>query len=195
MTINAAIKTQTGNIRSPKSRMLWPTLFKARPPKGETDPTKARFSITLLVPKDAKLDVLAEAIAKAKLDKFGADYAKKFKIKSPILKTEDDPKLAEYAEEFPIMIRCSSRADSKPQTVGPNRAPVEDTSTAYGGRWCYASLSPWCYDHPTGGKGVSIDLKAVQLAEDAEPIGAGPVNAQNEFEDIGGVASSDDMFA
>lgn len=177
----------TGNIKTPGCRMVWPSLFKPTLPKGETDEKKAKFQITLLFPKDADLDMLKDAVRTARDDKFSAAQQKKSKIKMPFIKTADEPRFADVADEFPLMVRANANLGMGPGVVGPSAREVKEDDAAdevYPGRWCRASLSAYGWDHPTGGLGVSLGLQNVQLLEHDEvwTFAGGKPRATDEFE-------------
>jgi hypothetical protein len=184
VSINAAIKLDNGNIRTPKGRILYPSLFKPSLPKGETNEDKAKYGATLLIPKDSDITALKNAIQETLEESFSAKVRAASKIKMPILKTEDFPRFAEYADDFPWMIRCN--ANYRPEVVGPTRDPIAEEDEAdevYGGRWAKLSVNAYSWDHPTGGKGISLGLQNVQLLKHDDAIAGGRVKAAQEFED------------
>lgn len=181
---------ESGNLLTPKGRILYPSLYKPTLPKGEKDENKARFQISLLIPKGADISALENAINEAINDNVSEKVRKTTKVKKPILKTEDQPRFAEFAEDYPHMIRCAAKF--KPDVVGPTLKPVAEDDEAdevYSGRYARLSVRPFFYDHPTGGKGVSLGLQNVQLLDHADPIAGGRVRADAEFESV----SSDDI--
>lgn len=184
-SMNAAKLLESGNIRSPRGRLLYPSLFKPSLAKGETDKEKARYGVTILFPKSADLKLIIDAAKKCRDDNFSAAVQKQAKIKMPFLKTEDQPRFAELADTFPVMIRCFAKF--APEVVGPTNRRIteeEEADEVYSGRWGRISLRPFSYDMPTS-KGVSLGLQNVQLLEHDEPMGGGRVKAETEFEAVG----------
>lgn len=179
-------KAVSGNIITCEGRLAYVSLFKPTLPKGETDQEKARYQTSIAFPKNSELALLNEAVEQCAVEKFGPDYKKKFKVKKPFLKTEDYPKLGLDSAEFPVFIRTNS--PSKPQVVTATMRAVGDDQQdqVYSGRWACVSVRPYAYDHPTGGKGVSLGLQNVQLLRDDEPLAAGRVAAEQEFEPVEG---------
>ena len=169
-------------IATPKGRIIYPALFKPSLMKGETDESKARFQVALLIPKDAVLAILTQAVIDKVNDKWSAAVVKTSKIKKPFIRTEDDPKWMEYADEFPVMIRTNSK--ERPGVVMANLKECTDETQVYGGRWAVLALNPFAYDHPVGGKGVSWGLQHVQLLENDDPIGPGRIRAEDAFEAV-----------
>ena len=194
INLNECRKSKAGNIITAKGRMLYPALFKPSAPKGE-DESKAKYQITMLFPASADLKLLIDEVNQAITDKWGADAKKKYKIKMPFLKTEEQGRLSDHAEEYPVMIRAGSK--DRPGLVYANGETCGDDAETYGGRWCVASLRPYAYDHPVGGKGVSFGLSNVQLLDHDERLGGGRVRAEDEFEPVAVEkgASGDDIFS
>lgn len=188
-------ETKVGTIILPKGRMVYPALLQKSLPKGEKDPAKAKYQVTVLIPKSADLSLL-QAKVQAAIDErwTPAQQAKlknsegKSKIKKPFLKTADS-KLSAYADEYPVMIRLN--ANYKPTVVGPDaKTPVNDEEFIYGGRWAAISCNVYAYEHETGGPGVSCGLSNAQLLDDDEMIGGGRVAAEDEFEAAEGAGAA-----
>ena len=196
---DACFKAQSGNIITAKGRIRYASLFKATMPKDEKDETKARYQITLAFPKKADLTALAEAVEAVAIEKWGSDYRKKGKIKKPFLRVEDYPKLGLDPEEFEAFIRTNSK--DKPGVVRADTSNVgeEDANEVYDGRWACISVRPYAYDHPTGGKGISLGLQNVQLLDHDDVLAGGKVAAADEFTPAaaptgGKAATSDDLY-
>lgn len=180
---NACRETKVGTIILPKARMLYPALLEKSMPKGETDPSKAKFQVTALIPKGANLDLLAKRVIEVKDERWtGAQQAKLgTKIRMPVLKTADQAKFAHLADEYPRMIRLN--ANMKPQVWAMDmKSTVADEEEIYGGRWAAISCNVYTYEHPTGGPGISCGLSNVQLLDHDEMIGGGRVSGEDEFE-------------
>lgn len=190
-------KTKAGLVVTPEGRLVYPGLFRASLPKGETDEKKAAFQCTLLFPKGSDFALLQGLVDAAATEKFGAapQGGYKFKIKKPFLKTEDQPRLADFAADYPVMIRSANKR--KPATVFLNMKAVEAEEEVYAGRWAVMALNAYAWSHPTGGKGVSFGLNHVQILRDDEALpfsadGGGNVRVEDTFEgvaDEGGAAS------
>jgi hypothetical protein len=187
----------TGVIILPRAKMLYPALFKAHAQKNDP-PDKAKFGTSILIPKDANLQPVIDAVNKLIADKLGA-AAKTTKVRKPFLKVteEDQPKIVARLQAadidpagFPIMLRCLTK--QRPTVKSADMSEVTDETMAYDGRWCRVSVRPYFYDHPTGGKGVSLGMNNVQLLDEDDVIPRiGGSNADDEFEAVG----SDDPFA
>lgn len=187
--MNKGYTTKSGLVVTPKGRMLYPGLFYPSVPKGETDQTKASYQLTLLFPKAADGALLVAAVDAAIVAKWGVG-PHKFKIKKPFLKTEEQPRFADVAGDYPVMIRAGNK--ERPATVFGNMKPCTTEEEVYGGRWATMSLNAFAWDHPTGGKGVSFGLNHVMLLEHDEPMGGGRVRVEDAFEPVDVAGGSPD---
>jgi hypothetical protein len=209
---NAAfIHAKTGNIVTPKGRILWNALFTPRKAKGSED---SKFEFNLLIPKGSDVKVLREAAIDAGKEKF----AKAFKeaegkwpkgIATPFKPTEGNDKLVAALEAENIKVEdypfyFAARSKDKPGVVGPNgKADGVEPEHVYAGRWARATVQAYGYDK-AGNKGVSLGLINVQLLDNDDElvVGGGRVNAESEFEAVEAVegagsegGSSDSMFS
>lgn len=189
----------SGNVITARARMSYPSLYKKSLPAGETDPEKARYKLSLVFPKEADLRVLAEAVEKCAVDRWGADYKTKYaKVKKPFLFVRDHPNMGFDPDEYEMFIRTAS--DDRPNVIRADRTNVDEDKAeeAYAGRWARATIRPFAYDHKTGGKGISLGLQNVQLLDHADPVGRVRAAAEDEFESVGGEAgkpaSIDDLY-
>ena len=193
--LNKGYVTKSGLIVTPKGRMLYPGLFTPALPKGETDQAKASYQLTLIFPKAADMAILSAAVNDAITAKWGAGPYK-FKVKKPFLKTEDQPRFAEHADEYPVMLRAGTK--QKPASVFASMKPCTTEEEVYGGRWAQMSLNAYAWDHPTGGRGVSFGLNHVMLLDNDEPLGGGRVRVEDAFEAVDDAAtdgkSADALF-
>ena len=188
---------KSGDIITPKGRMMYPNLFKPSMPKGETDEKKLQYQVNLLLPKGADLSVMVAAVNEVIVGKWGADAKKKFKIKMPFKKVEDEPKLAELAHEFPTTLRAWSK--DRPTVVMADPTKLAQEEDVYSGRWACIMLRPFVYDHPTGGKGISFGLQHVQILDNDEPLVGARIRAQDGFETVedssgSAVTTTDDLY-
>lgn len=177
-------------------RMMYPQLFKARAMKGEAE-DKARFGTTLFIPATADITALKKGAADAATAKFGANN--KSKLNSPFKKTEDFPKFADMAEEFPVFIRTTAYPDSwnpAARIVGPDAKRVDDESQVYGGRWARVAVKFKGYDQ-AGNKGVRVELVNVQLMDHDDPIEVSQAKAEDMFApvDVKGGDSADGLWS
>lgn len=197
--LTAWLNEDTGEIFSPKLRLVWPNFLVAKANRKIPD-SKPKFNCVGLIPKAANVDVIKAEIQRAALEKHGAKW-KTMKLRMPLGKTEDEPNLAEFAAEFPWVLKPSANEDFPPFVFGPDAKPFKgQPSEIYGGRWAIIVGGAWGYD--TGSNGVGWNLSRVQLLDHDEPIGGGRVADASGFEvaDVGAApggaspSSTDDIF-
>lgn len=189
----ACRETASGNIILPRARMVYPSLFRPNLMKGETDESKAKYQISLLMPGDVNLDPVKLRV-KTLLDENLTAAQQNGKIKKPFIKTEET-KLADMSEDFPLTLRLNATLQNKPQVIDASAQNVDDESEVYSGRWCFVSCRPFFYDHPQGGKGISLGLQNVQLLEHDEAIAGGRARAEDEFVPVDAPAGAGDTAA
>jgi hypothetical protein len=189
----AWINEKTGDIHSPKGRLVWPHLLEARA-NPKIVGSKKKFNAVLLIPAGADITVISNEIkAKAEAE-FGKDWAKK-KLRFPLVKTADEPKLAEYADKFPYVLKPSANEEFPPFVYSPNAQRYQgDGSDIYSGRWAIVAGTAWTYT--TGSNGIGWNLNRVQLLDHDETIAGGRVDTSEGFEavDVPTGGSTDDVF-
>lgn len=177
----AWLNEETGEIHTPKARMVYPTLLEARGIKDKPD-SKPKFSVTLLLPKAANIDIISASLVAALKDKFGADWKKK-KLLYPLLKTVDQERLLEYADDYPFILRCSANENFAPFIYGPDAKQFTGgASDIYSGRWCVVAGKFFAYDNVS--KGASFGLNRIQLLDHDEPVAGGRVATASGFEQV-----------
>lgn len=191
---NKFIESSQGTILSAKVKMLYPHLFKPQMPQGEKDQEKARYQVTLLVPKAVDLTLPVKAVNDIIAEHLTEKQRKETKLKKPFLKTEDQPKILAMLEkagldpaDFPVIIRANAKY--KPIVKAADMSDVTDEEQVYAGRWACVSLRFYWFDHPTGGKGVSAGLGNVQLLDHDDVLSGGRVDANKEFEAVDGAGA------
>jgi hypothetical protein len=166
-------------IRLTNVRLSYPQLFVAKPPEVGKEPV---FSATFILDKKKHKDLIAQiekVTERVALDAF----KKKVTLKRRPLRdgNEKDDKEG-YGDEIMFV---GARNSKRPVVVDRDLTPLtKDDPKPYAGCEVNATIRLFAYDHPTGGKGVSTSLRAVQFVRDGESFGAGPVNAEEEFEAV-----------
>lgn len=183
--LNVAKRLESGNLLTPKGRMLYPHLFKPNLPQNEKDPEKARYQVTLLIPKGSDIAALRAAVEEVIDENVPAKARSTTKLKLPFLKTEDQPRFAELAEDYPLMLRLNAKYKPDVRTPRNDRSvtEAEEADEVYGGRWARVSCRPFFYD-TNGNKGVSFGLQNVQLLDHDDPLAGGRVRGEAEFEPV-----------
>lgn len=166
-------------IKLTNVRLSYPQLFVAKPPEPGKPPV---FSATFLLDKKQhaalimQIEKLTERVA---LDAF----KKKVKLNRVPLRDGNEKEEREgYGDEVMFV---GARNTKRPVVVDRDLTPLTaDDSKPYAGCYVNATLRLFAFDHATGGKGVSASLRAIQFVKDGESFGAGPVNAEEEFEAV-----------
>lgn len=169
--------TEYNTMMSCHARMSFPHLLKPHAMKGEPE-DKAKYSVTLLIPRQANIKPLKQWIDATVADAFGNKPGQV--IKNPILPTEgkkgfDD----ELSHDFPIMLRCGTAY--KPTVYYANGVECNQENEIYGGRWARATLRIFTWTHPLSGKGVSLGLSNLVLLRHDKRLGGGRVSGLDEF--------------
>lgn len=170
-------------IKLTNVRLSYPQLFTARAMEPGKEP---KFGATFLLDKKLHAPLIKQietATARVALDEF----KKKVTLKRVPLRDGNEKDGVEgYGDEVMFVNATEKR---RPVVVDRDMTPLtaEDTKP-YAGCFCNATIRLFAYDHPTGGKGVSASLRAVQFVKDGESFGAAPVNAEEEFEPVTGDA-------
>lgn len=166
-------------IKLTNVRLSYPQLFVAKPPEEGKEPV---FSASFLLDKKEhaglikQIEKLTERVA---LDGF----KKKVKLaRQPLRDGNEKDGKEGYGDEVMFV---SARNAKRPVVVDRDLTPLtKDDSKPYAGCFVNATIRLFSYDHKVGGKGVSASLRAVQFVKDGESFGAGPVNAEEEFEAV-----------
>lgn len=161
---------------TPPFRGSFVALVKPVNVKGETDPDKAKFQLTVVLSKkDAFWKKIAGIIDATAKEKFGKIPPK---LKRPV-KDGDESDYPEFAGCFTLQ----AQANRKPDVCDKGLNPIMDADELYSGAWYRASIRPYAWDHPTGGKGVSFGLDNVMKVKDDDPL-SGSGTAAGDFADF-----------
>jgi len=174
-------------------------LTKPSLPPGETDTDKARYQITIILPKkDPFWKDAAAAIKAQATEKWGKIPAKFVNpIRDGDENVDDDGNL-----KYPETAGCYTLQAStkrRPGIVDAKLQPITDPDELYSGAFYRATVGTYAWDHPTGGKGVSFNLNNVQKVRDGEPLD-GSTSADKDFADFaeeegdGEGGSADDLL-
>lgn len=167
-------------VKLPKVRLSYPNLFKARAMEGQTD---AKYSCDLILDNKQHAQIIEHV--NALIDRIALDeFKKKVHLKHRCLHdgNEKDDKEG-YGDGTHYIVAKSGR---RPVVVDLDMTPLaEDDRKPYGGCYVDATVRLFAWKHPTGGYGVSADLRAVRFNSDGESFSAGGVvDAENEFGDF-----------
>jgi hypothetical protein len=162
---------------TPEFRGSFVALVKPVNVKGESDPEKARYQVTIVLPKKDKWwKQVAAEITKAAEGKFNGSVPAK--LKRPV-KDGDESGYPEF--EGCYTLQASST--QKPDVVNKDMTPIDPFKAheiLYSGAWYRVSIRAYAWEHKTGGKGVSFSLDNVMKIRDDTPL-SGKGTAAGDF--------------
>lgn len=162
------------------------------PHKIKSDPNaEPRYQITIPLAKNdpfwKKIDALITEVATEKFGKVPP------KLKKPIKDGDEPGNDGNIREEFQGKWTLQASSKNKPDLVDAKLQPIMDAKEIYSGAWFRASIRAYAWDHPTGGKGVSIALDNVMKVRDDKPF-SGKTNAASDFADFADKSADGDML-
>ena len=152
-------------VRLDNVRLAFPSLFTPKPVSRDK-PNELRYQAVLLLPPEANLAVLTAAMAAAMTKKWG----KVIQLPSKNNPLHDAGEKSDYAGFLPGWKFISVKSKDRPTVVNRDAVPVTDPALVYPGMWVNAYLDCYAWEHPTGGKGISFGLMAMQLVKDDERL-------------------------
>lgn len=179
-------KKKFTGIKLMKVRASFPHLEK---PRENDKGGKAKYELTILIPKSRDITDIKKQVTAAKVAKWGKDKESWPKLKYPTCIMDGDEKddIEGYAGHY--YIKCTSVR--RPAIVDMNNEAIP-ADTIRGGNFVNVGINIGAYEFKDGkltSRGVSAYVEAVQFDEDkpGKPFG----NASNP-EDIFGAGSGDD---
>lgn len=155
-------------------RLSYPYIFERSKPMGNE--TEGKFQCEVIFDNEDQLANVKAAIEQAIADKWPK---RPNKLRLPI-KDGDEHREGKTGYEGKVFI--GARSNDKPGVVvGPNRRTTEDKNEVYAGCYVKVSVTAFAYDHPQGGKGVSLALNHVWKIRDGKPFGT-MRDAQSDFD-------------
>lgn len=175
--------TDPAIIRLENVRLSFPHLFTAH---AMEEGQEKKYGASFILDNDKHdklLDHMEQVIERLALDTF----KKKVHYKTCLRDGNEKPNMDGYGDG--VMFITASRK-TRPAVVDRIRDPLtEEDGTIYAGCYVNATIRLWVQDNKWG-KRVNAELRAVQFVKDGESFGAGPVNAEDEFD----VLMDDAMF-
>jgi hypothetical protein len=192
---NENTKPNLRKFRSEPFRLSFPSLLK---PRKNDKSGKEQFELTALCPPQT-----AEIERKKAMKAFEAAMTEKFgsKDKWPKLKRKPSDVLRDFEEynsdgDKPLpgdwkgwlMFRANATTKYPPNVVGPTKGAdgtfpvITDEREVYGGRWARATFEAVYYDHPVGGRVVTLSIVNVQLLKHDKKFGGAVTAAEQDFD-------------
>lgn len=171
------VSIEDKKVKTPKFRVSFPNLDQPKSFQGQA----AKYSITMLFPKDTDLTEMKRAAFKAKVEKWGKDKAKWPKrLKSPFRDGDaEKPEMKGY--EGSIFVTASAKADNQPGMVDIDRQEITGKDI-YAGCYARAELIAFAYD-TAGNMGISFSLQNIQKLGDGKKF-SGKKDAKDVFESV-----------
>lgn len=157
---------------TPEFRGSYVSLTEPRSMPGP-NPGTPKYQITIVLDKKspfwAELD---KEITRVATEKWGKVPPR---LKSPV----KDGDLAER-EELAGCFSVQATSLNRPGIVDSNLNPIMDAEEVYSGAYYRVSYRCYAWDHPTGGKGVSLAIDNAMKTRDGEPF-SGRSSAESDF--------------
>lgn len=169
-------ETDPNIIKLNKVRLSFPSIFAPKSFEG----SEPAFSAAFLLDTE-KHATLIKQIEKA-IDRVALDhFKKKVSFKSCLHDGNDKAELEGYGDG---VMYISARSKRRPAVVDRTLTPVDEADgVIYAGCYVNASIRLWVQDNKFG-KRVNAELRGVQFVKDGESFGAGPINAEEEFDKV-----------
>lgn len=166
-------------------------VFKAEAVKGSDKKTFG--GSFLLDPTDPQVAAINKAINETAKEKWGAkaDAILKQMRAADKVCLHDGATKAQY-DGFDGMLFVSATSPTRPLALNRDKTPVtEEDGTLYSGCYVNASIELWAQDNDFG-KRVNAQLGGVQFVRDGDHFGAGSAADENDFDDLGEGADTED---
>lgn len=174
----------TAKLITPEFRGSFVNIIEPQTIPGAPAGTKPKYQMTIPLPKDnpfwKELEEQIVATATAKWGKVPP------RMRHPVKDGDDMGR-----EEFDGKNTVQASSLNKPGIVGADLKPVIDADEIYSGAYYRASVRCFAWEHPTGGKGVSLALDNVMKVRDGEAF-SGKTDAKTDFSDFAQPANSTD---
>lgn len=171
---------------TPEFRGSFVSIIEPHTMPGAPEGTKPKYQMTIPLPKKdkfwKKLESQIETCAKEKWGKIPP------RLKNPI---KDGDELGRDEFEGKYTVQASSL--NKPGIVDAGLNPIMDADEIYSGAYYRASIRCFAWDHPTGGKGVSVALDNVMKVKDGEAF-SGKTDAKTDFAEFADDEDEDELL-
>ena len=169
---------------TPELRLSYCHLFT---PRAMAEGGKAKYSVSILIPKNDTKTVKAinDAVAKCIAENPEKLKGKKG-LKHPLRDGDEERESPEYADHYFL----GASSTDKPVVLDESKQPILEPREAYSGMYGRVSINFFAYD-TAGNKGVGAALNAVMKTADGEPLGSS-YTEDDAVEDFGGTKDEDE---
>lgn len=168
-----AEEKKQNKIMTPEFRVAFPSVFQPR----SFDGGDAKYTVTMLFPKDADLGILREAAKQAMLERWPSKDKRPKKLKNPFL---DGDEVEWDGFEGCTFIRATSKF--APGIIDRAKKPITTEERFYAGCYARATVNAFAYD-TAGNRGVAFGLQNLQFLRDGEPF-SGRTKAEDDFDSL-----------
>lgn len=163
-------------IITPEFRGSFVSILEPQSMPGASEGSKPKYQITIPLGKsDPFWKKLEAQIEQAAMEKWGKIPPR---LKKPI-KDGDELQREEFADKFTVQATTLNR----PGIVDKALQPIMDPDEIYSGAYYRVSVRCFAWEHPTGGKGVSVALDNVMKIKDG-PAFSGKTDAASDFSEF-----------
>jgi len=190
------MKDANGIVWTPTGLIRWPSLFVPSLPKG-ADPGKTpQYSAMLILSGNepnyaAFRDEIIAELDRACIDKHGSTVEEmrqrgRFKV---AVKANNDPDAGKLSmggfKERPNGIHFNATTQFMPPVMDANNMGMSKDREAelYDGIFGQIGVTAWGWAHPTGGKGISLNLHGAVKRFDGEKLGGAQADMSNVPQD------------
>jgi hypothetical protein len=165
-------------IRLENVRLSFPQLFHAKAVQENQEP---KFGASFILDNEKHKKLLDQI--EATIERMALDFwKKKVSFKHCLHDGNEKEDLDGYGDGTSYISASSKR---RPVVVDRGRNPVtEEDGVIYAGCYVNATIRLWVQNNDFGRR-VNAELRAVQFVKDGESFGAGPVDPESEFEELG----------
>lgn len=160
----------TDKVMTPEFRVSFPHVFT---PHTAFDGQPAKYSLVMLIPKNADISALKKLALEAAKEKWGDKIPKD--LRNPF-RDGDTKELEGYKGCW--FIQATTK--TKPGLVDNKLTPIIAPEEFYAGCYARATVNAYAYDR-AGNKGVAFGLQNIQKLKDGEPF-SGRTRAEDDFD-------------
>jgi len=173
-------------LMTPEFRGSYCNLIKAKHRKNPKPGDEPKYSILIVIPKKKYpkwIASLEKNMLAAGQEKFGKPIPKNKLKHWPIRDGDEENEDGEVDENHAGCWCISVSTRRKPNVIDKKNRKLIDEEEVYSGAWYRATIRPWAWDNPEGGKGISIELHNVLKTKDDDRLGGGVSKAEDDFAD------------
>jgi hypothetical protein len=186
-------QANSGDFKSPECRLSFSEgLWAPTSQGGEGEP---KYGCTLIFDKKHAAELMKQVVKVVHMkwgDK-GVERLKAGQIKNPIFKGDSPQAHSKQTGELwagfgpdVVFIRTKNHADAPPRVLFRSKLVDATKDEVYSGCYGFAVLNAYSWEHPTGGLGVTFNIRMFQKLRDGESLGGRtPVDVDKWYVETG----------